>query len=532
MPRYEVTAPDGSKFEVTAPEGASEDAVMAYARAQFARKPAQAPDPTEGNSFLQNAAIGAGKAVADAWRGAKQALGVGDQQALQTEIDESRRRDAPLMRTGGGLTGNVAAMALPAFVPGAQSVVGAGIAGALTGALQPTAGDESRLTNAALGGGLGAGGQYGGSRLAQMLTNRQGTATATAAANQSAQGARDAVLGSSQAAGYVVPPTQANPSLTNRIMEGFAGKLTTAQQASAKNQGVTNRMAAQALGLPPDQPITPDVLKGIRAQAGQAYEAVKQTGTVIADKPFTDALDRLSATYTGAAKAFPGLARNDVADLMQTLKVPQFGADAAVDAVRVLRETADTAFSAGNKALGKAAKGASDALENLLQRHVSTVGAPGLVDDFKNARQLIAKTYTVERALNPTTGTVNAGKLAADIAKGKPISGELRTAGEFAGAFPKAAQPVERMGSLPGSSPLDWALGGTMGAVTANPLALASVAARPSIRSMLLSGPYQSLMTTPTYSTSRTLSLAEIAARGGRAPAAGRALPAAYFAND
>ena len=43
------------------------------------------------------------------------------------------------------------------------------------------------------------------------------------------------------------------------------------------------------------------------------------------------------------------------------------------------------------------------------------------------------------------------------------------------------------MGSLPQTSPLDWAAGGAISAATANPLALASVVARPAARALTLS---------------------------------------------
>jgi hypothetical protein len=65
---------------------------------------------------------------------------------------------------------------------------------------------------------------------------------------QSIQQARDL--------GYVIPPTQANPSMLNRTIEGIAGKLSTAQNASARNQQITNELAAKSLGLPIDTPIT------------------------------------------------------------------------------------------------------------------------------------------------------------------------------------------------------------------------------------------------------------------------------------
>lgn len=44
------------------------------------------------------------------------------------------------------------------------------------------------------------------------------------------QAAREA-----QEAGYVIPPTQVKPSLLNRLIEGSAGKISTAQNASFKN---------------------------------------------------------------------------------------------------------------------------------------------------------------------------------------------------------------------------------------------------------------------------------------------------------
>lgn len=38
MPKFQITAPDGSRFEVSAPESASESDVMAYAKAEFAKQ--------------------------------------------------------------------------------------------------------------------------------------------------------------------------------------------------------------------------------------------------------------------------------------------------------------------------------------------------------------------------------------------------------------------------------------------------------------------------------------------------------------
>jgi len=52
-----------------------------------------------------------------------------------------------------------------------------------------------------------------------------------------------AAIQAARQAGYVIPPTQAKPTLANRMLEGLSGKITTAQNASARNQGVRRYQA-------------------------------------------------------------------------------------------------------------------------------------------------------------------------------------------------------------------------------------------------------------------------------------------------
>jgi hypothetical protein len=81
----------------------------------------------------------------------------------------------------------------------------------------------------------------------------------------------------------------------------------------------------------------------------------------------------------------------------------------------------------------------------------------------------------------------------------------LKTAAGFAQAFPKAAQDVEKSGAALATSPLDWGAMGTISALTGNPYVMAGVAARPAARSLILSQPYQSLMTQPGYGPGMTV---------------------------
>lgn len=307
-----------------------------------------------------------------------------------------------------------------------------------------------------------------------------------------------AAAAAAQKAGYVIPPTQVKPTIGNRLLEGFSGKITTAQNASAKNADVTSELASKAIGLQPGTKITPDVLTGVRDTAGRAYADIGNTGMITPAQTYADALNKIAEPFKLTAGAFPNAKPSPVIELVDSLRSPAFAATSAVEKIKQLRTAADDAYRTGNTDIGRAAKKAAGALEDAIEDHLKVIGQPQLLQSFRDARQLIAKTYTVEKALNPTTGAVDAKKLGAMISKGKPLTDELKQAGDFANRFPKAAQTVEKMGSLPQTSPLDWAALGAMGAATSNPLMLAGVLARPAARAAVLSGPVQRGLTRQT----------------------------------
>lgn len=169
-----VTLPDGTVLEGV-PEGASKVDILA--KLQKINHPAAATlaqrmggematkDTGTGGRIL----AGAGKAMSDLWLGTRQLVG----NASQSEVDESKARDAALMKTGGGQVGNVlggaATFAPTVFIPGANTMAGSAIAGTVMGALQPEASDDSRAFNAAMGGVLGAGGQALGQAVGRAI---------------------------------------------------------------------------------------------------------------------------------------------------------------------------------------------------------------------------------------------------------------------------------------------------------------------------------------------------------------------------
>jgi hypothetical protein len=339
----------------------------------------------------------------------------------------------------------------------------------------------------ALGGALPAVGAVG-SKIADVLRGTKLSPQMTTAVEKAIE------------TGYTVPPTQAGGGVVNRFLEGLAGKLSTLQEASVRNQEVTNKLATKSLGLSEDTVLSPEVLKSVRQEAGKVYEGIGNTGIIVPKKSFHDALDKAAENAVKAELNFPNATSKQILDTIGSIRKNAFDTGSAVSRISQLRTEADVAYRAGNKDLGEATKKAASALEDAIEGHLTQLGNPDALNKFKEARQLIAKTYTVEKAMNTTTGTVNAQKLAARLQAGKPMSGELKDIAQFSQAFPRASKTPESIGGTIGISPLDFTVAGLSGGgallsgedkATSGALSLATLLARPGARKLVLSKPMQ-----------------------------------------
>lgn len=293
-------------------------------------------------------------------------------------------------------------------------------------------------------------------------------------------------------AGYVLPPTQAKPTLANRLTEGLAGKITTAQNASAQNQQVTNAMAKAAIGA---DDLTPEAIQAVRTAANSAYDDLAKVGVFEADDAYRQALGKAAGS-----KALPGIANKEVDDLVGALSSQgALDAQQTIESIKRLRFDGSANKGAQDpvkKALGSAQMKVAGALEDLIERNLQKAGNPELLTNFREARTTLAKVHDVEKALT-AGGNVDARKLAARLAKGRPLTGELKTIAEFGGTFPKAAQTMEGMGSLPQASPLDWVAASGLSLATQNPLMMGTLLARPAARKLALSPVVQNRLATP-----------------------------------
>jgi len=293
------------------------------------------------------------------------------------------------------------------------------------------------------------------------------------------------------AEGATLPPTQVNPSFINKLIEGISGKQQTSQIASVKNQQLVNEQARKALNLAPDVEITPQVLQQFRAEKGLAYDALRANPTYYADKQFFADLGK----ETARLQNMKALDVSAELKLLNNLKQINFNGDELVESIKRLRNSAQTNSSplanARDKDLGRAQKFAAQQLEALAERNLTNFNQPDVMANFKQARQDIAKSYTIEKALNATTGNISGADLGNLARQGKIVPSELQTLANAAGAYPTAFQNVARIGSVPGFSPLDIGTAGIASAASGNPAVLLSAATRPTLRSVAVSPMFQ-----------------------------------------
>ena len=411
-------------------------------------------------------------------------------------IAENHKYGDSVTNTTAGKVGNFVgntASALPAtLVPGANTYLGSALIGGVTGLATTEGGLSDRLTGAESGAVGGVLGKYVGdtvgagvSKLSDMIKN-------SAAAQQAGNYLKDSAINLAQKYGYKLAPQDVNPTALNATLQGLSGKIKTQQAASQANQTITNSIVKKELGIPDQVPLTADALKTVRAQAGQAYNVVRGSGTITPGDAYTSALDNILAQSNGQAKSFPGLKNDDITSVISTLKQPTFDAGDAVDATHFLRNLADKAYGSNDNATGAAYKQASTALEDAIDQHMQSLGNPDALNQFRQARQTMAQTYTVGKALNPVTGNVDAGKLATQLQRGKPLSGGLQDVAQIASQFPKATQVLKE--DYNAISPLDYATAAAGAVGKGNALTgLLTLGARPVARSTIMSDWMQGL---------------------------------------
>lgn len=314
-----------------------------------ARVPTQlAPmDTNPTGSFLNNTAAGAGKFAVDTATGTKQLfndLAAGAQSALKDssmgrgvdwlnaqlgmqspqdiqqqgrqDITETRKLDAPLMRTAGGNVGYVGgALATAPMLPAAAGYRGAVGTGMALGATQPAESWDERAKNATFGAAGGAAGQAGANLLSRAV------------APQVSQEVRTLMD-----AGITPTPGQTLGGGWKRLEEAatsvpFVGdfiRRAQNRQLDALNTAVGNRALAPigeevAAGVAPGR----DLVAHVEQKLSNAYDKVLPYISARVDPQFAGEINNLTRLVSngnmshGEANQFSAIARNQVLSKLQ-----------------------------------------------------------------------------------------------------------------------------------------------------------------------------------------------------------------------
>lgn len=263
------------------------------------------------------------------------------------------------------------------------------------------------------------------------------------------------------AAGLPINPTnpRLNPSFLTRRIADVAGAAATKQETAIRAQVVTNALMRKELGLPVNEPLTEELLQTIRKQAAAPYEQISKLSKQAA-KDIT-ALNAARSEARGYHYSYKSNANYD--HLLKAKK-----ADAKVQA-----------------------------LEQKIGAHATAAGRAELVDEIKEARKLIAKSYQIEEGLGIGSGDVSAGVLLRSANSGEKVSGNLKTVAKYADAFRSESRDAAAV-PTPGISQLGAAgaaMGGAGGvAMTGSPVGLLGAGIpllRDPARKLLLSDWYQ-----------------------------------------
>jgi hypothetical protein len=295
---------------------------------------------------------------------------------------------------------------------GLKQVAGNVATGALSGAL-------GGVTKEATGSDLAAG-------VVSVLTPFAARGIITGGPQRNVTPVKAETLKEAHEAGYVVPPSTVKPTFATKRLESVAGKAAVGQEAVLRNQAVTNSLAKKALGLSDDAILTEESLEAVRKAAGVPYQEVARLSSIAAN-----ALERLKQARFEMARWFKFSNRT--------------GDPAAQDKAKFFQAQAET-------------------LERVIEKAATSAGQPELVKQLRESRQLIAKSYDVERALNVGTGDVSARAIGRMLDQGKPLTGELKVIGRFAQAFPSVTREAASIPS-PGVSGTDAAASALLGTI-------------------------------------------------------------------
>lgn len=242
-----------------------------------------------------------------------------------------------------------------------------------------------------------------------------------------------------QRLGLAINPTDIQPTVGPRVTAAIAGPR--GPEALAKfNQPRVREIQLADMGLPTTAPLNKvETFDLARKQVAKPYDDVAKLPTMTADDSVRAALERLrpDESQIGAEK-YAAAINHLVDDALTKTDAGLTGAQ-LLDNVKTLRQRAQKTYK--NKNADLASLDVADtnlaianALESMIESNISN---PKLLDQFRAARQKMARTYAYEGATDLNTGVLDVKKLSRITSKDNMLTGDIASLGQIAGNFPE-----------------------------------------------------------------------------------------------
>ena len=266
--------------------------------------------------------------------------------------------------------------------------------------------------------------------------------------------------------GININPAASNPTVRNRLKEAMVGGEDLDKAIAESNKSQWGRIAKNELGLPETETLSPAAYAKARQAANKPYEDIKKIGNFVADEDTITALNdlRQSEALIGG-EATKGTIDKLIDSAVSRTQGGLTGKD-LLDNISNLRKDARTIYkktdlSPEQRAVADANIGIANALEGLVEKNLA--GNPKLLEQFRDARTKMAKSYAYENATDMNTGILDPLKIAQLTAKDNALTGDIAAIGKIAGNFPETVSTTPR--GLPAKTISHLTRSGVPGAV-------------------------------------------------------------------
>lgn len=240
--------------------------------------------------------------------------------------------------------------------------------------------------------------------------------------------------------GIALNPAISNPTLSNQLRVQLANNTQLNARLVRENELKWNDIAKRELGIDPREQLTSKTYAAVRERIAGPYREVEQIGQLVPDDAVAARIRAVRPPDViggdAAAAAVAKLVDETLAEIDKGLTSKK-----ALDSVKQLRSEAQDIYRGDKiepieRATADAKIGIANALEQLVDMNVKD---PTLLDRFRDARTLLAKSYAYENATDLATGRVNPVTIAKILGKDDTMTGDIAAIGRIAANFPEVS---------------------------------------------------------------------------------------------